>query len=152
VRLVPAGAALAAAAAFACAGAVLLRTRLIVVSVHGISMAPALNPGDRLLVRRGMRPRRGDVVVVRLAHPSAPGAWSVKRVTAVAGDRVPPGVPGGPPGGRVPAGQFVVLGDNAGVSLDSRELGPLPADRLVGVARRRVGRRPPAAEAAATRR
>lgn len=132
---------LAGATLAAVAAAAVLRRRLLVVTVRGISMAPTLNPGDRLLVRRGLPPRRGDVVVLRLAHRSAPAGWSIKRVTAVAGDRVPAGVPDLPPGGRVPAGHLVVLGDNAAVSLDSRELGPVPVERLVGVARRRIGRR-----------
>ena len=112
-------------------GVVTVRRRVVVVSVRGWSMAPDLRPGDRLLVRRttaAVRP--GDVVVVDLDT-----GWAVKRVAAVAGDPRPAGVPGA---GEVPPGHVVLLGDNAAVSLDSRELGPVPADRLVGVVRRRL--------------
>ena len=48
------------------------------VRVEGESMAPALRPGDWLLVRRGVTPRVGDVVVARL--PTDPDRLIVKRV------------------------------------------------------------------------
>jgi signal peptidase I len=37
--------------------------------------------------------------------------------------------------------EFVVLGDNAARSYDSRQLGYIPADRLLGVVRRQLARR-----------
>ena len=136
VRWALTGAAVAALAGVA--GLASVRRRVVVVTVRGWSMAPALAPGARVLVRRTPpgRARPGDVVVARL--DTGPGGWAVKRVAAVAGDPWPAGVPGGPPGGRVPAGRLVLLGDNAAVSLDSRELGAVPADRVVGVVRRRL--------------
>ncbi len=79
------------------------RRVLLFVPVSGVSMEPGLRAGQRLLAVR--RPftgplRAGEVVVVR--HRSGPGAVGhvVKRVTAVAGDRVP-----GPPGAVLDAGQ-----------------------------------------------
>lgn len=48
------------------------------VRVAGESMSPALRPGDWLLVRRGVTPRAGDVVVARL--PADPERLIVKRV------------------------------------------------------------------------
>jgi signal peptidase I len=117
----------------------LLRRRLFVVTVHGASMEPTLADGDRLLARRTSTPRTGQVVIVeapvrdpgwawrrgRLA-PAGTGEWIVKRVAAVGG-------------GEVPAGTLLILGDNPAASIDSRELGFVPADRVLGVMVRRLG-------------
>lgn len=133
------------------AGIRAVRSRLAVVEVAGPSMQPALSSGDRVLVRRAplAELRSGLVVVVEqpdvdgrweLAPPRWPPrgrrAWLIKRVAAVPGERRPPGVP--PPGavsddGLVPPGMFVVLGDNAALSLDSRVIGCIPAERLLGI-------------------
>ena len=54
------------------------------VAVRGRSMAPALLPGDRLIVRRRRgEPRVGEVVVVR--DPRRPDRELIKRVAAVDG-------------------------------------------------------------------
>lgn len=145
------------------AGAVLLlvagrglRSRFVVVDVHGPSMAPTLAAGDRLLVRT-VRPeliRTGDIVVLERAtaggpwqQPPASGDWGrrqwlVKRVAATAGEPVPPAVPAlaAAADGVVPPGQLVVLGDNPARSVDSRHFGWLPADRVLGVLHRRLPR------------
>lgn len=138
------------------AGVRVVRSRLAVVEVAGPSMQPALSSGDRVLVRRAplAELRSGLVVVVEqpdvdgrweLAPPRWPPrgkrAWLIKRVAAVPGERRPAGVP--PPGrpalgavpddGLVPPGMFVVLGDNAALSLDSRVIGCIPAERLLGI-------------------
>ncbi len=141
----------------------LLRRRLFVVTVRGASMEPGLVAGDRLLARRTSVVRPGQLVIVeapvrdpgwawrrgRLAAPAA-GGWIVKRVAAVAGDPVPAWAGSawagparaGRAGGRVPPGSLLVLGDNPAASIDSRELGFVPADRVLGVAVRRFPRRP----------
>ncbi|RFU37562.1 hypothetical protein DZF91_32210 [Actinomadura logoneensis] len=62
--------------------------------------------------------------------------WNVKRVVALPGDPIPPGVPG--EGGPVPPGRLVVLGDNPD-SVDSRQRGLYAGDRLLGVVLRRLG-------------
>ncbi|HET7488802.1 MAG TPA: nickel-type superoxide dismutase maturation protease [Acidimicrobiales bacterium] len=90
-----------ATAAVAAAAAVLRR-----VEVRGDSMLPTLAAGDRVLAVRGLRARPGDVVVVR--DPRHPSRLLVKRVAAVG-----------------PAGVEVV-GDNGGLSTDSRVFGPVP--------------------------
>jgi signal peptidase I len=128
-----------------------LRRYFIVVTVNGGSMAPALMPGDRLLVRRkathGLR--AGLIVVFRQPRdeclvwerdvPPPPIRWTIKRVAALPGDAVPavacPAV-----GGLdvVPPGMLVVLGDNDG-SVDSRTWGFLPVADVLGVAVRRFG-------------
>src|SRR5436305_1226061 len=73
------------------------------VTVHGDSMRPALEPGDRLLVVGFLRPRPGDVVAV--VDPRDAGRVLVKRVAAVDAS-----------GG----GLITVLGDFPEASTDSR--------------------------------
>ena len=131
-------------------GVLLVRHRLAVVEVTGRSMEPALSSGDRVLVRRAgvSRLRPGMVVVVERPRPdggwagSPPGwppgrqEWMIKRVTALPGDHRPADVPStgsGSDDGIVPPGMFVVLGDNAAWSHDSRMIGCVPAERLLGV-------------------
>ena len=146
------------------AGVCLLRRRLAVVAVIGPSMQPTLVAGDRVLARR-VGPgdvRAGQIVVIEKPgddgawpaghRPARPREWMIKRVAAVPGDPRPAFMPvraGGGSGGAtlvVPAGQLVVLGDNPARSLDSRQLGYIPADRVLGVvtrSMRRAGTRPP---------
>jgi signal peptidase I len=140
--------------AFLLVGALTVRRVFALVTVTGDSMAPALAPGDRVLVCRAPigRLRRGQLAVVEV--PGADGyqgppprgrvdrrEWMIKRVAAVPGDTRPDNIlpaTAGPPGGLVPPGKFVVLGDNAVWSHDSRHIGYIPGDRLLGVAIRRV--------------
>ncbi|MEV0729250.1 S26 family signal peptidase [Polymorphospora sp. NPDC050346] len=124
-----------------------LRRRFVVVTVTGPSMLPTLRHGDSLLVRRtrvgGLR--HGVVVVLELppqaAAPDAPAApdgadrWSVKRVVGLPGD-VTAGIDGA--NRPVPAGCLAVAGDNVAVSYDSRHVGPVRGDRLLGVVVRRL--------------
>lgn len=92
-------------------GAALARHWLDVVEVRGGSMAPALEPGDRLLVVRTIRtPRVGDVVLAR--DPREPSRELIKRVA----DMGPYGV--------------VLHGDNPSSSTDARTFGPLPTHGL----------------------
>lgn len=157
-------AALAGATAALAGGAWWLRRRYLIVTVLGPSMLPTYADGDRVLVRRrsGRPLCVGDVVVVDLPHrlgavvpgpvagagrvraapaapPAGPPATServVKRVGAIPGDPVPPGVAA--PGPDVPAGSVVLLGDNPAESADSRQYGYVPADRVIGVVLRHL--------------
>src|ERR1035437_4672418 len=97
------------------------------VAVAEESMAPALAPGDWLLLDPTTRswPRRGSIVVFR--EPNS-GILAIKRVAAGPGDRV-----------RVPAGilhlvpdEAWLLGDNAAVSVYSRPCGTVMLGALVG--------------------
>jgi signal peptidase I len=114
------------------------RAALVVVTVTGMSMAPTLSDGDRVLVvRRWVRGvRRGDVVAARLTwsldQPPATGSasWIIKRVAAVGGDAVPDKATSP---GTVPRGSVFLLGDNAALSGDSRLWGALAVSDIVGV-------------------
>jgi signal peptidase I len=118
----------------------LLRRRLLVVTVEGTSMTPTYAPGDRLLVRRVAFSalRRGDAVVLRSPGSAIPGdpEYLVKRAAALPGDPVPAGVPAEDP--VVPDGRLAVLGDNVDGSADSRHMGLLPLDAVVGVVVRQM--------------
>jgi signal peptidase I len=125
-----------------------LRRRIAVVTVQGASMQPALRTGDRVLIRRATagRLRTGQIVVME--HPRHGGTrrppswppprhdWLIKRVAAVPGEPTPAVIFAaiGPARERVvPAGQLVVLGDNPAQSLDSRLIGYVPAERVLGI-------------------
>jgi signal peptidase I len=131
-------------------GVLLVRRRLAVVEVSGPSMQPTLTTGDRVLVRRAKMDdlRSGLVVVVEKPRPDGGWAgpppswpprqreWLIKRVAALPGDRRPAAVPppdSEPDNAVVPRGMFVVLGDNAAWSHDSRMIGCIPAERLLGI-------------------
>jgi signal peptidase I len=119
-----------------------LRRRYLAVTVTGRSMEPALWHGDRVLVRRARLStvRAGQVVVLATPAtlPATDGRWMVKRAVAVPGDPVPRMAPSWCRDPVVPAGRVVVFGDNAAFSHDSRQLGYLPGDRLLGVVIRRL--------------
>ena len=127
------------------AGALWFRSRMLVVRVVGQSMLPTMDDGQKLLARKTSRvPATGTVVVVK---PFGDAQLVVKRVAATAGEPVPPEVvehAGLPPGDVVPRGSLVVLGDNAGASIDSRVWGLLPESSVVAVVVRkmRLGTRP----------
>lgn len=132
------------------AAAVVLAVRgLVAVTVHGVSMEPTYSDGDRVLVWRRRRVRVGQVVVLRfpsnrgrhLADPPTPPDWLIKRVVAVAGQPALRGQVAGP-AGPVPAGHLVVHGDNAADSVDSRQLGFIPVERILGTVVRVLPRRP----------
>ncbi|MFC7545652.1 S26 family signal peptidase [Plantactinospora sp. GCM10030261] len=128
-----------------------LRARVVVVTIEGGSMEPTLRGRDRVMVRRlpARRLRVGQIVV--LERPYLRGtwmwrasggavrsrAWIIKRLAALPGDPMPPGVDREGRFAEVPAGRAVVLGDNRDASTDSRTFGLVPLDRVLGVALRR---------------
>lgn len=138
----------------ATAGAVtIVRRRYLLVTVRGPSMEPTLRNGDRVLVRRSRLGviAAGDLVVfeesprqprrrARRARHARP-AWVIKRVRAAPGDPVPTAdVPAlaGVDHAVVPASSLVVLGDNPGLSHDSRAYGYLDGSRVFGVVLREL--------------
>ncbi len=103
--------------------------------VAGPSMAPALEPGDRVVVDlwtyRHRHPRPGEVALFRGPEPR--GATLVKRVAAL------PRFPRDRPQrerwsveDRDEGAGIWLLGDNAADSVDSRSFGALPPSRLSG--------------------
>jgi nickel-type superoxide dismutase maturation protease len=89
------------------------------VAVAERSMEPALQPGDWLIVRRGVRPGRpppvrpGQLVVAR--HPGSPGLLLVKRAA------------------RRERSGWWLSSDNPGAgAVDSRAFGPVPPSLIEG--------------------
>ncbi|HUF32886.1 MAG TPA: nickel-type superoxide dismutase maturation protease [Acidimicrobiales bacterium] len=109
----PPRAATVAAVTVAVGALLALASRFAVrVVVAGDSMRPALEPGERLVVLRGLRPRVGDVVAA--PDPRCPGRIVVKRVAAVGPDGVE------------------LAGDHPAASTDSRTFGPVERRRVLG--------------------
>jgi signal peptidase I len=132
--------------------AVLVRAAVHIYSIPSRSMAPTLEPGDQILVTRYLNgaPQRGHVVVFEGRNELL-----VKRVIAVPGDLVDsrlgrvriggytlaepyllkPATSGAIDAQLVPADSYFVLGDNRDDSIDSRNWGVVPRERIVGRAR-----------------
>ncbi len=132
--------------------------RVFVVSSR--AMVPTLRPGDVVLVDRLTydfgAPQRGDIILFHF--PQADDRGFLKRVIGLPGDTVAEHdgrflVNGSPlawpragtsasgaagalnmPPVKVPAGQYFVLGDNPGASLDSRFWGTVNLHELMGKA------------------
>jgi type IV secretory pathway protease TraF len=93
-------------------------------------MLQAYRPGDRLMVEavtyRLRLPRPGEAVIVR--QSGAAGRLDLKRLVAGPGANVM--VRGEPR--TLASGEWYVLGDNLDASTDSRQLGPVCRDDIVG--------------------
>jgi signal peptidase I len=127
------------------------------VKVEGVSMMPLLEDQERIFVNKfvyRLEPiGRGDIVVFR--YPHDPSKSYIKRVIAMAGDRIR--IDGGqvyvndqaldedyvPPAYKdtrpypeitVPEHYFFVLGDHRSMSSDSREFGPVNQNLIYGKA------------------
>jgi signal peptidase I len=104
--------------------------------VDGRSMLQAFEPGDRLLVEGVSyvlrKPRVGEVVVIRWPYPLVrpPGSpeLDLKRLAAGPGAEVT--VQGQPD--FLGNDEWFVLGDNLDESTDSRQLGPIKTEHIVG--------------------
>lgn len=136
------------------AAVVTVRVRVRVVTVHGPSMEPAVSDRDRLIVRRtGLDAvHSGQLVVVANPQDDHDGKWMVKRAVALPGEPVPAELRTAVPDETVPDRHFLVLGDNPAVSADSRHLGYLRGDQLLGVVVRKISPRAVAGGAGAVQR
>ncbi len=137
----------------AVAGLAVRRARLEPMLVHGDSMRPTLDPGQRIALGPLRRtPRRGEVVLLR--HD---GLEMVKRVVGLPGERVrlvdgrlevdgrhvpEPYAVEGPAGMdaveldvRLGHEELLVLGDSRRHSTDSRSFGPVRRDDVIGIVR-----------------
>lgn len=103
------------------------RPRLTMATAHGRSMEPTLHEGDRVLVLRGIGPRRGRLALVRStadgngrpdSHPH-----DIKRVS-----RRAPNVDGG----------WWVERDNPKAGVDSWQTGPVANDDVLGLVVARI--------------
>lgn len=117
------------------------------------SMEPTLQPGDYYILalnayREGSVPERGDIIV----YYNYDGTPYVKRVIARGGETIiliggrvwlngallaepylkERPFPARPIAVTVPQNHVFVLGDNRNLSEDSRDLGPIPLDRVMG--------------------
>jgi signal peptidase I len=125
-------------------------------SIPSGSMEPTLTNGDRVLVVRFAyrfgEPKPGDIIVFH--PPTSPKEEYIKRVVAVAGDRVAvhdgalwindvaqdePYIKDKPMLGTfkeitVPQGSVFAMGDNRNNSGDSRVFGPVPKSSILGKA------------------
>jgi len=127
------------------------------VKVEGVSMMPLLEDQERIFVNKfvyRLEPiERGDIVVFR--YPLDPSKSYIKRVIAMAGDRIridagqvyvngkaldEDYVPGAFTDARsypntvVPPHCYFVLGDHRSMSSDSREFGPVDQSLIYGKA------------------
>jgi hypothetical protein len=133
------GLAIVAGLAVLVTASLLLWRKLLVVTVRGGSMTPALAEGDRVVVVR--RPGRisatRDLVVVRApesAFEARVRPIRLKRLVARPGDPVPEAIRaalGLQREATVPPGRIAVLGDHPR-SEDSKQWGLIPAELIVG--------------------
>jgi signal peptidase I len=126
---------------FVLALAIFMRLNFYTVRVKGPSMEPAMKDGQTVLVSHaywligGLR--RGDIVLVEEKSPRNPDGFIVKRIFALAGEKVPyDKIPDSWAIERgeytVPEGHLFVLGDNRPASEDSRRFGPVATERVLG--------------------
>jgi len=124
------------------------------VRIDGPSMLQTLRSADRVLITRGAKNvNRGDVIVLVVDEGGVPTEL-VKRVIALAGDRVEirrdvafvngiqepdrgqqiePTYSISAPPVTVPSGQIYIMGDNRPLSEDSRYIGTVPLAGVKGI-------------------
>ncbi len=121
---------LVAAVAAAVALLLLGRRALWSIEVEGRSMEPTLRDGQHCVAESLSycirAPRRGEIAVIAWDAPP----YAVKRIVGVPGERV--AVRGEDPPRLLDAVEYFVLGDNRAASVDSRVIGPIKRDAIIG--------------------
>ena len=138
---------------------VLIRSYLAVVTVENVSMSPALEHGDRVLIMRHCPARwlrKGHIVLIwpSRTSPTEPTLFDVKpyikRIIGLGGETLTISSPSAGGATRVqlpqdansrysqqtwhiPKGHIFVRGDNQTHSLDSLSWGPIPERSVLGV-------------------
>ncbi len=135
-------------------GEYVILSRYIVVEVVGSSMADTLHTEDVLYAEKNRKPKRGDIVIADVGESNE--HIIIKRVIAVEGDRIKceNGVVYLAQGdgeyeeidesyvkGRntidfeytIGENSFFLMGDNREISKDSREIGQVKEDNILGV-------------------
>lgn len=123
---------------FVLAFVIFFRMNFRTVVVSGSSMLPTLKNGNKVLVSKAYwligQLTDGNIVVIR---GDQPGEYIIKRIYRLAGETVDSynipdswsllnGVY------KVPEGNIYVIGDNRGISEDSRRFGPVDLTRVLG--------------------
>lgn len=122
-----------------------------VVQIRGTSMEPTYENGDMVVYKTGCRCKNGDIIIFQATDEQYGSEKQIiKRVIGVAGDEicveneilyvngkeVPEGYKQGNTGDIaniiIPEGYVYVLGDNREHSKDSRSVGLIPVDTIIG--------------------
>jgi signal peptidase I len=142
------------------AGFIICSVAVITFTMPDGSMEPGLKKNDTVFVLRHATPKKGDIILFK--NPAEPGRVLIRRVAAVEGDtvevrdkifrvnntpyafswktksrdvRVFPmnfSYRDNMPAVRVDRGRFFVLGDDLDRGYDSRILGPIQEDLVIG--------------------
>lgn len=128
-------------------------TILTKAEVSGDSMIPTYYDGDTVIINRLMTPERGDLVVVL----EDTGKYVIKRIVGIPGDEIQikeglvfingkyykedyiyennTDYNGGLAEEVIQLGtdEYFILGDNRTISKDSRDIGPVTRDQVIGV-------------------
>ncbi|HPV42062.1 MAG TPA: signal peptidase I [Spirochaetota bacterium] len=149
-----------AAVAGLAAGFIICRTAFLSFTMPDASMEPNLKKDDLVIILRHVTPRKGDIILFK--SPAEPGRVLVRRIAAVEGDtveikdrvfRVNNGACEFPwktrstdrrifpmnftfrdnmPAVKIGRGSYFVLSDDLDRGYDSRSLGPIPEDLIIG--------------------
>jgi signal peptidase I len=127
---------------FVLAFVVFFRFNFTSVVVAGQSMLPTLKNGKKVLVSKAYWLVGGiqDGSIVVIQQGDKPSDYIIKRVYKMAGESVdsfnfPRDVLLSETGGegyKVPENHVFVIGDNRGISEDSRVFGPVEMDKIIG--------------------